>query len=193
MDEQRAFTTEEHQASSIEVDQLLRRHGKALEACAPEIAARLTAGECRISVASGAVVRELREVYSWRAKHLSKFSSEHGRRLARETAAFADALQQTSESECTVWSAEGVDAEMLVVFEGAASKALLGCMRVFDDRLLMPEQRVELWGPNARHPVCPNCSRSITTAESSITSAATRNRGALRWSETCQSSQAHER
>ncbi len=137
------------------------RHGAALERYYPALLRSVEAGIVAATCRSDNSVQELLGLYSYRAEHLTRFTSDDATRLRSETLRLCSALAATTEAFARVWVLHMTPSESVIVFEGVRTGSLLGVLNVFNNRQVTPAQRRALWG-EVSDPICPNCGSVVS-------------------------------
>lgn len=88
---------------------------------------------------------ELLTTHRLRAEHLRHYKTPHARRLREDTLAFCDELAKTLDERCRLWIFSMPPYCNFIVFEGAESKKILGCILAADKRLTPPDEWEGLW------------------------------------------------
>src|SRR6185369_142400 len=86
----------------------------------------------------------LLNIYRRRANHLLRYTTSHAQQLRDDVLALCDALANTRDEHCRLWSFSSPDSDY-TVFEGAETGRILGSVLAKDKRLTTPNEWDNLW------------------------------------------------
>ena len=87
------------------------------------------------------------DIYHFRSKRLlDRIQTDHVRSLSTDIKELCDELSRNLTEPCDLWIFEQNPYFSFSVFVGRDSRAIMGCIRAVDDRLIDDEVRRELWG-----------------------------------------------
>lgn len=115
-----------------------------------ELFARLRADECIIKGTPEdhgrwESCRHFLSIYRIRAEHLRQFDTPHAQRLREDALALCEELAKTPDEVCRLWRFSLPPHSFYIVFEGAESGRILGCILGADKLLMPPDEWERLW------------------------------------------------
>jgi hypothetical protein len=78
---------------------------------------------------------QLLKIYRRRADHLRRYNTPHAQELRADVLDLCDALANTSEEDCQIWTFSSPPNSDYTIFEGAETGRILGCVFAKDKRL----------------------------------------------------------
>jgi len=134
-----------------DIPDAFRRHASAPYVSDADVQAALAVGSFVVNFVDSAVpAGNLAYVYRRRARHLKKFATHYGQRLASDVANFSLLLERLDPTaEVAMSEIELGDGRSITVWEVLSTRELLGVLSLFDQRALSVEQRRKPWGEDS--------------------------------------------
>jgi hypothetical protein len=88
---------------------------------------------------------QLLNIYRRRADHLRRYNTPHARDLREDVLALCNALAAATDEYCRLWNFSSPPNSDYMIFEGAETGCILGCVFARDKRLTPPDEWDSLW------------------------------------------------
>lgn len=136
-----------------ELEIFLHRHEHSHFRHSKELMAEIRAGNCVLARTpnsrrsrSTVLCHRVLECYRYRGIALNRYQTAHACSLREDISALCDELAKTPEEPVEKWSFSTAPYYRFIVFEGASSQRILGCIMAVDQSLMTEQESEELWG-----------------------------------------------
>jgi hypothetical protein len=131
-----------------DIQRMLEQHRNVAPDDVEEIQRGLRAGTCSIAAWSPGYARgpELLATYKIKGWSVSRFDTEHARRLRGDTERLCEKLSVAGDVRCRLWSFELERGRHLLLVESAGPGDLLGVLHTVSRTKTTPEEWAALWG-----------------------------------------------